>query len=395
MLNQIFPGRPRILHAYKTYRPETEGGIPTAIAALCAACPDADSTILTCGTPGAADVDGAWVVRARAFGQLFSLPLAPSWPLHFWSEAADADLVVVHTPFPLADAAAALHFPDRAGLVVHWHSDIVSQRRLGALISPVTQLLLDRADAIVISNPALAESAALTRHRKKLVTIPFGIDTGSWSAPLDDEQAARRSMLRACFPRLIAAVGRLVPYKGFSVLIEAMRRIDAQLVIIGEGPQRRNLEHQILEAGLSGRVILSGRVDSAELQTMLHSADVFAFPSILPSETFGIAQLEAMACGLPVVNTALPTGVPWVARHEREALTVPPGDPDALALALQRLLQEPALARQLGAAGKIRANVLFSHEQFTQRVQNLYGGILQERGRSVPYMAMPSVLPGT
>jgi glycosyltransferase involved in cell wall biosynthesis len=393
MLNQIHSHRPQILHAYKTYRPETQGGIPTAIAALCAACPDAESTVLTCGAPGEKDVDGAWVVSAQAFGQLFSLPLSPTWPLHFWREAAQADLVVVHTPFPLADAAVALRFPDHIGLVVHWHSDIVSQRRLGALISPITRLLLDRADAIVVSNPALAESTTLARHREKLAVIPFGIDTGSWNVPLDNEQATQHAMLRSCFPKLIVAVGRLVPYKGFTTLIEAMRGIDAQLMIVGEGPQRPVLERQIHESGLSAKVVLCGSVAIKELQTILRSADIFTLPSVLPSETFGIAQLEAMACGLPVVNTALPTGVPWVARHGQEALTVTPDDPSALAAALQRLLKDPALARRLGDAGKARTRSLFSLEQFALRVQNLYGGLLKERGAPL-YAGLPHALPG-
>ncbi len=394
MLNQASSGRPQILHAYKTYHPETQGGVPTAIAALCAACPSMDSTVLTCGKSGAGDVDGTWVIRARAFGQLFSLPFSPSWPFHFWHAAPQADLVVVHTPFPIADAAVALQFPEHVGLVVHWHSDIVSQRRLGALLAPFTKMLLNRADAIIVSNPSLAESAALAGYREKLAIIPFGVDIMDWGAPLDAAQATRQATLRAHFPRMIAAVGRLVPYKGFSTLIEAMRGVDAQLMIVGEGPQRPMLERQILESGLSGRVQLCGRVPSAELRAILRSADIFTLPSVLPSETFGIAQLEAMACGLPVVNTALPTGVPWVARHHQEALTVPPGDAPALAAALKQLLDEPALARQLGDAGRARAQTVFSRAQFTQRVQNLYGRVLAERGRFLPYAAMPSAQPG-
>ncbi len=392
MLNQASSGRPQILHAYKTYHPETQGGIPTAIAALCAACPAVDSTVLTCGRGGAEEVDGAWVVRARAYGQLFSLPLSPSWPFHFWHAAPQADIVVVHAPFPIADAAVALQFPEHVGLVVHWHSDIVSQRRLGALLAPFTKMLLDRADAIVVSNPSLVQSAALAGHREKLTIIPFGVDVASWGAPLDNEQTAKRALLRARFPRLIAAVGRLVPYKGFSTLIEAMHGVDAQLMIVGEGPQRPKLEQKILESGLSGRVVLCGKVPSAELRTILRSADIFALPSVLPSETFGIAQLEAMACGLPVVNTDLPTGVPWVARHHKEALTVPPGDAPALGMTLKRLLDEPALARELGEAGRLRARTVFSRAQFTQRVQNLYGRILVERGAFLPYAALPSAL---
>lgn len=384
MPRSIFCQTPRILHAYKTYRPETQGGIPTAIAALCAACPDTDPLVLACGRPRKTSVDGVKVRRVRAFGRLCSLPLAPTWPLHFWREAARADLVVAHVPFPLADVAAALHFPKHAALVVHWHSDIVAQRRLGKLVVPFTRALLEKADAVVVASPAMADSPALAGHREKVAVVPFGVDVEAWNAPLTGKEAFRAGILRACYPRLVVAIGRLVPYKGFDVLIEAMRNVEAHLMIIGEGPRRRWLECQIAEAGLAGKVTLCGAVPDAELRLILRSAHVFALPSVLPSETFGIAQLEAMACGLPVVNTNLPTGVPWVARDGREALTVPPGQPRHLAAALQQVLEDPALARRLGVAGRLRAQRHFSQTMFADRMRGLYGRVLAEHGLPIP-----------
>ncbi|HVX57102.1 MAG TPA: glycosyltransferase, partial [Candidatus Saccharimonadales bacterium] len=384
----------RILHAYKTYRPETQGGIPTAIAALCGACPNAESVVLACGSPGETEVDSVRVCRAKSFGQLCSLPLAPSWPLHFWRMAAWADLVVVHAPFPLADFAVALQFPDHLALVVHWHSDIVSQRRIGVLVAPFTHILLARADAIVVTSPILADSPSLARYREKVVVVPFGIDVDSWNVPMSPDERSRSAILHACFPRLVVAIGRLVPYKGFETLIKAMQEVEAHLMIIGDGPQRLRLERQITDTGLVNRVTLCGATAPAELRLLLRNADVFTLPSVLPSETFGIAQLEAMACGRPVVNTDLPTGVPWVARDRHEALTVPPAQPRTLAAALQLLLDDRELARRLGLAGRARARSLFSLATFTHRVQSLYGRVMAEHGLRLAHIALRSAARG-
>ncbi len=376
--------RPRIVHVAKVAEPDVRGGIPSAITAIARACraQGATSHVVTCrprGWGGPVAVDGSVVDRAMSFGCLFSLPIAPTWPLLFQRSLRSADLVVVHAPFPPAAAMIAAHFPSDVGLVVHWHSDIVAQRRLGALLRPLTRAMLDRADAVIVSNPALTKSPDLAAVQGKLRIIPFGVDPDVGSRPTAPAAGEFAARLRAAHPRLVVAVGRLVPYKGFDVLIEAMRNVNAHLLIIGEGPSRGWLQHQIDRNDLAERVTLAGTLTDGERDAVLRSADVFAFPSVLCSETFGIAQLEAMACGLPIVNTALPTGVPWVAQHEREALTVPPSSPSALAQAIQRLLNDPTLAARLGAAGRSRAATCFSLAAFERRVTHVYGQAMAMR----------------
>ena len=109
--------------------------------------------------------------------------------------------------------------------------------------------------------------------------------------------------------------------------------------------------------GLNSRVRLTGLQERQQIKILLHAARAFPFPSLTLSESFGIAQLEAMAAGLPVVNTALATAVPHVARHGVEGLTVPPGDADALASALTRLLNDKELAEKFGRAAGIGRTV--------------------------------------
>lgn len=356
-----------VLHAYKTYLPETEGGIPTAIRSL-AAMPECESLGVTTRAPLAPRrilVDGVPVERAAAFGQALSLPLAPLFPLALRRAARRADVIALHTPFPLGDLGALL--APGVPLVVHWHADIVRQRRAARLVAPLIRRTLARAARIVVSHPGIvAGSPWLGPFAEKCAVVPYGVDAEAWSALTPDE-AAEAEALRARHPRLVAALGRLVPYKGFHVLVEAMAAVDGTAVIVGEGPEHARLTARIAALGLGGRVLLAGRLPRPHVKALLRAARVFAFPSVSPAEAFGIAQLEAMACGLPVVNTSLPTAAPWVARDGEEAITLPPNDPAALAAALTALLDDPARAAALGAAAQARVRAEFTEAAYRAR----------------------------
>src|SRR6185503_13936130 len=120
--------------------------------------------------------------------------------------------------------------------------------------------------------------------------------------------------------------------KGFEYLVQAMEKVDGRLLIIGDGPLRESLMQQAKARGILDRVVFLGEI--SDISPYYHAADVFALASVARSEAFGIVQLEAMACGKPVVNTNLDSGVPFVSLHGETGLTVPPQDPDALAFAL-------------------------------------------------------------
>jgi glycosyltransferase involved in cell wall biosynthesis len=151
-----------------------------------------------------------------------------------------------------------------------------------------------------------------------------------------------------------------------------MQTIDGHATIVGEGPLLAELQQLATALGVSDRIRFAGRLTRSEIKQLFCSARVFAFPSVTEAEAFGIVQIEAMAAGLPIVNTHLATTVPLVARHDREALTVPPNDPHALSQALGRILDEPALAERLGAAGRERAKNEFDQAVFRGRMATIY-----------------------
>ena len=177
--------------------------------------------------------------------------------------------------------------------------------------------------------------------------------------------------------RLIVTVGRLVYYKGFEYLIRAMPRVSGTALIIGEGPLHGKLSKLASELGVADRVHFLGKVDQEHLVSCYHAADVFVLPSVARSEAFGIVQIEAMAAGLPVINTRLDSGVPYVSVHNQTGLTVPPADPEALAAAINKLLDDPVLGKKLGAAGHLRACQEFSLQIMTRRTEKLYDRVMQ------------------
>lgn len=373
----------RILHAYKIYRPDIEGGIPAVMSSLAEASdPTISHAILCARRSGAAHqsvIDGVPVEAVASLGTFFSTPLAPGYIPAFLRRARSADVVIHHAPLPLTDAAILLGLPDHIGLIVYWHADIVGYALLKQLVSPLIRRVLDRADRIVVSGqPMIEQSDFLRPHAAKCVVMPYGMNLAYWSAPDDDDRNQVAEIKRAT-PRHIVSLGRLVGYKGYDVLIRAMREINAHVTIIGEGPLLPELQQLANELGVADRVCFPGRLKRDEIRRLFHAANVFAFPSVNEAEAFGIVQVEAMAAGLPVVNTSLATTVPLVARHNLEALTVAPGDAAGLTATLNRILDEPELAQRLGSAGRLRALGEFDQSVFRARMGTVYAEVLEAR----------------
>jgi rhamnosyl/mannosyltransferase len=328
-------------------------------------------------------VEGVPVTRVGTRLRLASASFGPGMAKAI--RAADADVVHFHHPNPPA-VLSYLGARPRGRLVVTYHSDIVRQRVLGPLFSPLLHRFLARADAIVASSPGYAASSpVLRRHAPKVRVIPFGID----AAELAAVDAAEVAAVRARYgPRIVLAAGRLVYYKGFEYLVRAMRRVDAHLLVAGDGPLLGELRRVAAEAGVEGKVTLLGRVP--DLRPLYHAADVFALPSVARSEAFGIVQMEAMACGVPVVNTALDTGVPFVSPHGVTGLTVPPADADALADALTALLDDAALRERLGRAGRERVAGELNAARMARRTLALYAEVAAAAsGRSESLSRVP------
>jgi rhamnosyl/mannosyltransferase len=344
----------RILHVGKFY-PPVRGGMERVLAALCEGTARRWRVRAVVAHQGRRTIrerrGGVEVVRVGTLARALSVSLSPGLARELWRERVDC--VVLHEPNPPAGTLLALHTP-APRLIVWHHSDIVRPVWASATYGRVQRALYRRAARVIVAAPPMATSGNVTAARRVDV-VPYGIDLAPLlhvAAPTNGQLAAALAALPS--PRVLF-VGRLVYYKGLMVLLEAMAATRGGLVIAGQGPLEPALRARVAALDLTDRVTLLTGLADDDLARLYRACDVFVLPSTERTEAFGLVQVEAMASGLPVVSTDVPTGVPWVNEHEVTGLIVRRNDAAALAAALQRLLTDASLRTDLGRAGRRRA----------------------------------------
>jgi len=366
--------RARVLQIGKFY-PPVRGGMETHLQALCralSATVDLDVIVGHTGSRTLRDFDGEIPIhRIGTVATVASASICPGMVSAIRN--TPADIVHLHSPNPTA-VFSYLASGHRGRLVVTHHSDIIRQRLLKFAYEPWLRRLMSRADAIVSFSPNyISSSAVLSRHREKCHVIPHGIDPARFQHP---DPGGVAKITDRYGSRIVLAVGRLVYYKGFDYLIRAVSGTDATLLIIGTGPLRAQLTELARSLHLDDRVHFLG--DVPDVTNYYYAARIFALPSIARSEAFGIVQLEAMACGTPVVNTQLDSGVPFVSIDGVTGFTVPPADVTSLRHSIQRLLRDDALHAQFSLAARQRVRIHFTLENMAKATLQLYENVLQE-----------------
>lgn len=316
--------------------------------------------------------DGIKVIRVGSLGTISATSICPAMP--YWIKKFQPDIVQVHHPNPMANIAYVLG--DQPGkLIVLYQSDIIRQRIAYWLYFPLLIKMLRRAHRIIVTSPNyLASSLLLKQFREKCVVIPLGIDREKFDRrACEEEIQAIRSQYGG---KIVLFVGRLTHYKGVPYLLEAMERVSGKLLIIGKGELERQLKSLASLNGLSTKVHFLGELEEKEMIHYFHACDLLVLPSITKNEAFGLVQLEAMACGKPVVSTRLETGVQYVNQTGVTGLIVPPGDSEALAEAINRLLKDEKLRIGMGIEGRRRVEKEFTKEKMAHKTLKLYEEVL-------------------
>jgi rhamnosyl/mannosyltransferase len=366
-------GRLRVLHVGKYY-PPVPGGMERVLQLLCEhERRVTDSEVLVVNTSHRTIREtwhGVPVTRVARLAAIGSVGVCPTFPWEL--RRSRVDLHVIHEPNPLAlvsDFVARQSGP----IVVWYHSEVLRPAwKYRLMYRPFLKRVLDRAARVVVSSPNIAAHAAeLQAYRDKCVVIPFGVELARFDLAASISTRARAIRSRHAGP-LVLFVGRLVPYKGVSVLIDALRQVDATAFVVGAGPLDQVLREQALTAGISDRVFFSGEVDERELLALYHACDMLVLPSVTHAEAFGMVQIEAMACGKPVISTNLPSGVPWVNQHGETGLVVTPGDAAALGEAIATLAGNEPMRQRMGLAARRRVEREFTAVRMAERTVALY-----------------------
>lgn len=362
----------KILHVYKDFYPPIKGGIEGHINLLatgqirrgcqCEVLVASRDHHLQKGR-----FDGISVTLAPQLGRISSAPLTPNFSLWLQRLGTWADVIHFHFPNPTAEMALLATRLKRK-IVVSYHSDIVRQAVLKIFYQPFMHRFLRRVDRIFVATPNyLNSSKVLQPYRKKCRIVPYGIDLGRF-AQNADRKARVASIRKQYGSRLALFAGRFRYYKGIFILLEAMRHVNAKALIVGAGPMETELREQAERNGAADRIVFLGELSDQALSDHMHACDLFVLPSIARSEAFGIVQLEAMACGKPVICTELNSGTSYVNAHMQTGLVVPPKNPEALAAAMTVLFEDPYLMAQMGAASRKRVESIFQADQMIDAI---------------------------
>ncbi|HET8710498.1 MAG TPA: glycosyltransferase [Spongiibacteraceae bacterium] len=369
----------KVLHFYRTYFPDTQGGLEEAIRQICASAREfgVESRILTISPtaqPAVLERPEAVVYRAKLNLEIASCSMGFQAFTLFNELANWADVIHYHFPWPFADIvklAASIKKPS----VITYHSDIVRQRMLGKLYAPLMSYFLRSADRIVATSPNyLASSPILKRYADKVEVIPLALDRNTYPrVDAQHLQLAEQKYGRDFF----LFIGVLRDYKGVHILLEAIKNAPYRVVIVGIGPNETQLK-QLADRLKLTNVEFTGYLDDNMKIALLQLCKAVVCPSHQRSEAFGFSLLEGAMMGKPLISAELGTGTTYININHETGLVVPPANAQALRKAMDYLFENPLAAAAFGRNAQRRYE-----EKFTAKIMGgAYASLYQKVART-------------
>jgi glycosyltransferase involved in cell wall biosynthesis len=369
----------KVLHVYRTYFPDSQGGLEEVIRQICLATRDhgVTSKVFTLSDepfPRRLPRVEAEVVRVRKTFEIASCGFALTGMRRFAKEVEWADIVHYHYPWPFSDMMYLMAGRHRPAILTY-HSDIVRQQFLLSLYRPLMSRYLDAMNVIVATSPNyFATSEVLSEYTDKVEVIPIGLDEPSY--PAMPEQNHDLACAREAYGEdFFLFVGVLRYYKGLHILLDAMQGARYKVVIVGSGPVEQELRQQARRLGLEN-VMFAGFVSDREKMALFRLCRAVVFPSYLRSEAFGVTLLEGAMSARPLISAEVGSGTSHVNIHGETGLVVPPGNSTALRHAMDELHQHPEKARLMGVNARQRYEQLFTGARMGERYAQVYRRIL-------------------
>ncbi len=370
----------KVLHVYRTYLPDSYGGIEQAIYQLClgTALRGIENHITYLSR------DRHIRVEQRPEGKVYRLPMdfeiastgfSSSLLRYFRKIARRVDIINYHFPWPFGDIlqlAAASGKP----AVVTYHSDIIRQKKLAYLYRPLMKWFLSNAKAIIATSPDYCStSPVLRRYRDKVKIIPIGLDKGSYpDVPVERIDYFREMAGNEFF----LFVGVLRYYKGLHILLEAIRGTNLPVVIVGAGPIEKELLSKAKREGIRN-VLFFGYLPDIDKVALLSLCKALVFPSHMRAEAFGVSLLEGAMFGKPLISCDIGTGCSYINLDNVTGRVVKPGDAKSLRDAMLWINTHPDECTKMGRKAQQRFERLFTADVTTPQYISLYSDVLRNK----------------
>ena len=365
------------------YYPPYSGGIEANTQAICEALlPYHDIEVICFNDKRSSEIDKINGVRVHRVATNIVIKSQPvSLAFIFAILQSRADIYHLHAPNFMAVFALTIKkvlLFQKFRLIITHHTDVYGRHLLKRLLMPLYHYLAKDADAIIVTSDKLVPRFADLPRGCNFCVIPLSVDVEQYGGVYKLRERLKARLAADNRKRLIVGfLGRHARYKGLKVLLAALAKTsEFDALIGGDGPYRAEAEEFALNLGIQDRVRFLGNVEGAQAKADFFDViDLFAFPSTEPTETFGISQLEAMLHCVPVVASNLATGVTDVSIHEKTAILAEPGNPHALAEALQRLMTDKELRKRLTSNAFENVMTLYSRPAVDLLVRKLFSEI--------------------
>jgi len=368
----------RVLHVYKTYFPDTQGGLEEAIRQICisTSAHDVENRVFMLSRnphPAIINLPEAQVHRFPLSIEIASCGFSARCLRGFKKLVAWTDIVHYHFPWPFADF---LHFCCRVKKpsIITYQSDIIRQKYWLNCYRQLMSKFLSSVDKIVATSPNYAScSQVLQLFAEKVTIIPIGLNRSAYPDPDPSKLLEVRNQFGNNFYLFI---GVLRYYKGLHILLQAAQNSEFKVVIAGTGPLESTLKAQAQALGLNN-VYFTGFVSNETKIALLSLALAIVFPSYQRSEAFGVTLLEGAMFKKPLITAEINSGMSYINEHGTTGLTVAPNNTESLRSAMDLLYQDHEMATNLGQQAYQRYLKLFTGNRIGKMYVQLYTNILQ------------------
>ena len=367
----------KVLQFYRTYFPETQGGLEEAIRQICHSTSKlgVEQRVLTMARVSSVEtlkLPEATVIQVPLQAEPAACSMGMAMFKVFRQQAEWADVIQVHHPWPFADLVYLFSGVQKP-LLLTYHSDIVRQKTIERLYNPLRSLFYRKVSRFVATSPNYVKSSSVLQSLAESPdVIPLGLSEERY--PPATEQAIQ-TVEKTYGRNFFLFVGVLRYYKGLHNLVKAAAINGLPVVIAGDGPERENLKAMARELGATN-IRFAGYVSDDIKQALFQNSKAVVFPSSERSEAFGVTLLEGQLCGKPLISCEIGTGTSYVNIDRETGIVVPPNNPVALARAMNEIEADPACAVAMGRAAKRRMEGLFSGQEVGRAYLELYRQLL-------------------